>query len=1036
MRHVARLFLIVWPLFGQVPEELFEQKIRPLFVRSCGACHGSNAKVKFAGLVLDSAEGIRKGSDAGPVVVPGDPGASRLWKALRGELAAKMPPAGALPAAEMAEIEAWIRGGAHVPGEAARTKPAAASFDLAQRRASHWAWQPLRQPPPGLVSIDRFLNDGLQKAGLTAAPRAGRTALARRLAFDLTGLPLPAAERERFLNDTSPDAYEKLVDGLLASPRYGERWARHWMDLVRYSESHGSEGDPDVPQAWQYRDYLIRAFNGDVAYDQLVREHLAGDLLPSPRIDAATGINESMLAMAHLRMVEHGFQPVDPWEDRVKWVDNQVDVFAKTFQGLTISCARCHDHKFDAISQKDYYALFGIFSNCRPTQRAIDAPEALTRNMAPLRETKGRIRNALAAEWLRAAARLEWKPGPPWSPQALVAELEEAGEDAAVIRKWKAEEEARRSFNAKFRKVWDVRGGDFGKWIGHGTGVPAAPSAPGEFSVAIDGPRVVSTLLPGGVYSNTLSDKHGAVFTSPRFRINSDYISVRIAGGNYAFAQIVVENYAVGRGGIYQLRQSPSQAGMRWATIKTEFWKGFTAYVELVTKEEMTHLTLSDADHMQRPRPKPLDNGRSWFGVQSVVFHNTKEPPKDEILPGGLLLERTSIPARERAAAITREAVNAWAAGKASEAQAAWLNALLEAGMLPASLPELQAEYRALEAEVPRARRAPGVFEEAGAAQALLIRGGHKNPGEIVPRRYLEALGSKDYPDPGTVRLRLAEEVTRPANPLTSRVMVNRIWAKLFGKGIVSSVDNFGRLGDAPSHPELLDWLAREFMNDGWSIKRMVRRMVTSEAYQRTSQASPEAAGKDPANRLLQHMPLKRMEAEALRDSILAISGELDAKMFGPSVPVYYLHDTGKTKGDRPKGPADGAGRRSVYLEIRRNATNPFLEVFDFPVPSSTRGERDWTNVPAQSLALLNSPFVIEQSGRWAAKALREDPSDSARLDRMFTTAIGRAPAPNEKERMMSLVYELHSEHRGAEQKVWQDVAQSLFNLKEFLYIP
>jgi len=1022
MRCLVKVLLAGLPLFGQAPD-FYERQVRPLLTEHCGGCHGAAAKIKFGGVVLDTREGLAK------VVVPSDAAGSRLMKALRGELTTPMPPSGRLPAAALKVLEEWIASGAHVSNDSAKAPVNAPGFDLQQRRASHWAWQALRPSPGGAPNIDGFLNASLRQGGLEPAAKAGKAALARRLAFDLTGLPPDPGLRERYLADGSEGAYERLVDALLASPRFGERWARHWMDLMRYSESHGSEGDPDVPQAWRYRDYLIRSFNADVPYDQLVREHLAGDLLPSPRIDAATKTNESVLATAHLRMVEHGFQPVDPWEDRVKWVDNQVDVFSKAFQGLTISCARCHDHKFDAISQKDYYALFGIFSNCRPTQRAIDSPVDLARNLPALQTVKSEIRARLAEEWLRAVPNMEWKAGPSWSPQAAVAEPD--------AERWRKEAAERKAFNAQFRHMWDVRGAEFGKWIGHGVGVPAAPATPGEFAVQLDGPRIVSTLLPGGVYSHGISDKHGAVFSSPRFTIDSDYISVRLAGNNYSFAQIIVENYAVGRGGIYQLRQSPSDPDMRWVTIKTEFWKGFSAYVELVTKDESTHLTVSDADHVKRPRPKPVDNGRSWFGVQAVVFHNSKEPPKDEVLPGALLFAGDAPPSKEKAAAITREAIERWAKGEASEEQAAWLNGLLNAGMLPASLPQLQAEYRALEADIPVARRAPGVFEEAGEAQRLLIRGGIKNPGEIVPRRYLTALGSTDYPSASEARLRLAEEVASPENPLTSRVMVNRLWAKLFGKGLVATVDNFGRLGAEPSHPELLDWLARAFINDGWSIKRAIRRMVMSEAYQRSSQASEAARQKDPANRLLQHMPVKRLEAEAIRDTMLALSGRLKTEMYGPSVPVYYLHETGKTKGDRPKGPADGAGRRSIYLEVRRNATNPLLEVFDFPVPSTTRGERDWTNVPAQSLALLNSPFVIEQAGHWADAVRKMEETGDARMSRMFEAALGRAPSAIELERMRSLRQELLAENSGGdEKKVWQDMAQSLFNLKEFLYIP
>ncbi|HEU0119864.1 MAG TPA: PSD1 and planctomycete cytochrome C domain-containing protein [Bryobacteraceae bacterium] len=1033
--------LALLPLYGQAPATLFQQTVQPLLAKHCGSCHGSAAKIKFAGLTLDTAEGIRRGSDAGAVIVAGDPAASRLMKALRGELSAPMPPAGPLPAASITLIADWIRDGAHMPAAVASDTPGRAAFDLEQRKAAHWAWQPLRTSFPAGASIDFFLQEKLRQAQLTPAQPAARETLARRAAFDLTGLPLPAGERERFLADRTRGSFERLVDRLLASPRFGERWARHWMDLVRYSESHGSEGDPDVPGAWRYRDYLIRALNADVPYDQLLREHLAGDLLAQPRIDGKTGLNESMIGTGHLRMVEHGFQPVDPWEDRVKWVDNQVDVFSKAFLGLTVSCARCHDHKFDAISQKDYYALFGIFSNCRPTQRAADDPALLTRQNAELTAMRETVRRELAAQWRQLPFRMDEKAGPEWSPQTLVKSIAGAADPAA---EWGRLRERWRESTARkdgYRTLWDVRGADFAKWKGHGAGLPAEPSQPGAFSIATEGPSVATTLLPGGVYSHLISDKHPAVFTSPRFRIDSDYISVRIAGDNYAYAQVIIENYPVARGGIYQLRQAPNRRGMHWVTIKTEFWKGFTAHIEMATKDDLGFFSASDADNAARPRPKPVDNHRSWFGVQAVAAHNVKEPPAEELPAAELLFAgeapRDADDVRERATQITREAAAAWEENRASEAQAEWLDGLLQGGLLPASLPALQAAYREREAQIPVARRTPGVLEEAGEAQALLIRGGHKNPGEIVPRRFLRALGGVDYPDAATVRLRLAEDMTRPENPLPSRVIVNRLWAKLFGKGIVSSVDNFGKLGSAPTHPELLDWLAAEFRRDGWSMKRAIRRMVLSEAYQRTGQPSEAAQRQDPANRLLQHMPVKRMEAEAIRDTMLALSGRLNEEMYGPAVPVYYVHDTGSTKGDRPKGPLDGAGRRSVYLEVRRNATNPFLEVFDFPVPASTRGERDWTNVPAQSLALLNSPFVIQQAELWAKRAGQETTDPEARRRAMFLAAAGREPDAAEQARLRAHWQELATEQKTAgEDGAWRDYAHSLLLLKEFLYIP
>ena len=396
--------------------EFFESTVRPLLADNCHGCHSARVDPPFGGLRLDSLEGLLAGGDTGPAIVPGRPAESALIERLHGR-PVLMPPTGPLDGEDVAALTRWVEMGAPWPAPtAAGADPPdpSAPFDLAERRRAHWAWQPVRavEPPPvageawPATPADRFLLAALEAAGLAPAPEADRAALIRRLSFDLRGLPPTPAEIVRFTGDASPSAYADLVDRYLASPHFGERWARHWMDLVRYSESHGSEGDPDIPFAWRYRDYLIRAFNGDVPYDQLLREHLAGDLLPEPRLDAEGRTNESMLGPAHLRLVEHGFQPVDPWEDRVKWTDNQVDVASKAFLGLTVSCARCHDHKFDAISQKDYYAFFGTLYGARPTMRAVDAPAVLDTNRDTLAALKAEIRDRLADAWSAAARRV------------------------------------------------------------------------------------------------------------------------------------------------------------------------------------------------------------------------------------------------------------------------------------------------------------------------------------------------------------------------------------------------------------------------------------------------------------------------------------------------------------------------------------------------------------------------------------------------------------------------------------------------------
>jgi len=940
--------------------ELFEKQVRPLLVKNCYSCHSVNAKPVFAALRLDTRAGLLK------IIEPGHPARSRLIQAVRGRLPAKMPPTGPLKPEEIAALENWIQHGAASPEETAARS--ADAFDLDKRRREHWAWQPVRKPPIPevrdagwpLQPIDRFLLAKLEQKQMRPAAPASTETIIRRLYYDLTGLP-PL--------EPHTGSYEALVDGLLASPRFGEHWARHWMDLVRYAESHGSEGDPDTPEAWRYRDYLIRAFNNDVPYDQLIREHLAGDLLASPRRNPGLRINESILGTAHLRMVEHGFQPVDPWEDRVKWTDNQIDVFSKAFQGLTVSCARCHDHKFDAIAQTDFYALFSAIAGARPTQRAIDFPEDLNRNRQELARLKDRIREVMAADWLRQA-------------ENLPASIEQPHLTGLA---------------------WDLRKpSDFRQWRGHGTGLPAGPSQPGEFSIAPSGGRIIPAIYPAGVYSNLLSAKHNAVLTSPRFKIESDAIRIRLMGGNFSFAQLMIENYAVPRGGIYHLRHSPKRDQMDWISWDTSFWRGFTAYIELSTLDDVTHFILDEEDGQKKPRPAPVRDGRSWFGLQAVLFgKDSNHTVTTQVSP--------------------REAIEAWRSGTMTGEQASLLDSLVRNGALRqdgAEAGRLAEEYRRLDAEIPVARRAPSVLEECPPPQPLLVRGNLKNAGQPVPARYLAALGSEPYPDACSSRLKLAEEVASASNPLTARVLVNRVWSHLFGRGLVATVDNFGKLGEPPSHPELLDWLAARFVEEGWSMKKLIRMMVTSRAYRMSSEGHEQS---DPSNIWLSRMPVRRLQAESIRDAMLAVSGGLDLTMYGQSVPVYYAHETGKTKGDKPKGPLDGNARRSVYLEIRRNATNPFLEVFDFPVPSTTRGQRDVTNVPAQSLALMNSQFVFEQAEKWAGRM--KDSPDA--VSSMFQRALGRNPSPEERDRALSYLNDagLHG------------YAIALFNLKEFIYL-
>ena len=1058
--------------------EFFESRVRPVLSEHCYSCHSSQVEAPFAGLRLDSREAILQGGVSGPAISAGSPGQSRLVKLLRGE-PVLMPPTGRLSDEKIGAMVEWIRMGAPWPRERASGDARSAGFDLEARRRAHWAWQPVGTAEPPNVRnrdwpsnpVDNFILAKLEQHGLEPAPPADRQTLIRRLAFDLTGLPPTPGESEAFARDESPDAYARLVKRLLDSERFGERWARHWMDLVRYADSHGSEGDPAIPQSWQYRDYLIRSLNANTPYDQLVREHLAGDLLDLPRVDSGRGINESILGTSHLRLGELGYQPVDPWEERVKWADNQIDVFSKAFQGLTVSCARCHDHKFDAISQKDYYALFGVLYGARPTMRTIDSHETLQLHSEELEDLKDRIRGAVAKEWISAAgeigARLQEA-----DDEAVRMALEEAACDEAsplnpwmalrdrdgdqftafwrgLQAHWRKKINSRAAFNGeKFERIWDLSGADFNEWIVHGAGVDAKPSPPGEFQVSIDGEQALKGIYPGGAYTHLLSTKHAGVMQSPRFEIDTDYISVKVLGGEFSFARLIIENYSLPLSGIYHQRYSPRSDTMRWWQWKTDFWKGFTGYVEFATRDDATNFHYDQVDIKKKPRPQRPTHGRSAIGASAVAFHNGRREPRAAVEP---ILYLLGAGAPESAAAVPRLlgerlalAAAAWRDGRLDERQAAFLDYFVRRDLLPRSMDDLEgveplvAEYRRLEAEIPVPRRFPGIVEEASPDQPLLIRGDPKKPGELVPRRFLAAVGGVNYSDPGAVRLQLANDVASPSNPLTARVMANRIWQHVFGHGIVATPDNFGALGERPSHPELLDYIASRFVEGGWSIKQLIELLVNTRTYQMDSAPSAKAVEMDPSNALLQHMPVRRLEAEAIRDALLAVSGKLDPTMYGappPSRNMYGEHDGPGTSpyGDR---------RRSVYQEIRRNRTNPFLEAFDQPTPSTTRGERDVTNVPAQSLALMNSPFVTGSAEAWGKRlAEGEGHSVESRVAYMYRKALGRSPTSEERLEATSFAEGL-AEEEGADQravlreaKVWSRLAHTLFNFKEFLYV-
>jgi hypothetical protein len=1269
--------------------EFFEARIRPVLVAECYECH--DAKKQKGDLRLDYRDGLLKGGEEGPSIVPGDAKRSLLIQSLTHEHATLQMPKKRpkLDAQIIADFTEWVNRGAPDPRDRAPTDSTPPVWsDLLTVRKSWWSFQPIAKPavPAGRAAspIDRFLDAKIAAAGITPAAPTDQATLLRRATFVLTGLPPTAEELADFAADNSPEAFAKVVDRLLASPRFGEHFARHWMDLVRYADTHGSEGDPAIPQSWRYRDYLIRAFNTDVPYDQFVREQLAGDLLPTPRINTAENLNESALGPGHFRMIEHGFQPVDTVEEQVRNVDNQIDVVTKTFLGLTVSCARCHDHKFDAISQADFYALYGVFASARPGQVTVDSPALLGKKREQLVDLKQALRTALAAEWRRQSQALPsvWEhlrsvateraeltarltslegatraaafrqglrnpsvagptPSHAWTfegdgrdrlggldarllggavirqgrlvldgdkafaetgiladslgaktletwvalptldqrgggvvavettggavfdaivfaekqpakwlagsdngvrsrnvegpvesarPEDLVhiaivyqpdghielyrngqpygasyaptgergalrtfakgqahllfgrrhtgganaflrGEIEEArvydhalsgaeirasfaagparGEGAAPdfatvapsaeiaslrarlaalptatsleaalgddqtgdhpLRYLGLKANGLRPVPAKAEAPWDLSGAGADGWFRAGNGL-GPRHTPGDFRVSEEGPAVLREVLPSGLHSHTLSSRHSATLTSPRFRVSTDFVSVQVMGKG-ATLRLIPDNYPLSPGGSRFPKATVDAEQPTWITLDTAYRKGSFAYLELTLPADSTH-----------PDGNPSQTG--WYGVRQVIMHMTRESgPKGP----ALVVAAPGFVDVAHAARAMDAAAEAWGRDEADEAQAALLDAALRHGLLSARadlssrITALVTEYRHLVVtEVATPRRAPGLLEAAGFDQPLYVRGDHRQPAGVVPRRYLEAFDARPFAAKGSGRLELAERIASADNPLTARVMVNRLWHHVFGRGLVGTVDNFGRLGDQPTHPELLDHLARRLVEQGWSVKALLRDLLLTDAFRRSSVPTASATEKDADNALLARMRVRRLEGEALRDTLLALAGKLESRMYGP--------------GDNALAGPDEQRRRSVYLTIRRNALHPLITTFDGPKPFTTVGRRDATNVPAQSLTLLNDAFVVATARRWAA-TLGPNQADAAKVDALFRQALARPASPTEQAAATRYLADLRAMRRDDPTRVWADFAQSVLNLKEFLYL-
>jgi hypothetical protein len=860
----------------------FEQKIRPVLVKECYSCHSVEAKKLKGGLRLDSKAGLLTGGDTGPSIVPGKPNESLLIAALKyNDL--EMPPKGKLPDTVVNDFTRWVEHGAVDP-RTEKPKAVRASFNIEAGR-KFWSYQPL-QLHDKTKSIDGWINDVIATHKLKPAPQADRTSLIRRLTYDLTGLPPTVQEIDAFAHDTSPKAYENLVDRLLASPRFGERWARHWFDIVRFAESITLRGTI-FKEAWRYRDFVIDAFNSDMSYQQFLREQIAGDLLPASTIEDQ---RRQRIATAFLVLGNNNLEEQDKNQLRMDVVDEQIDVIGKAILGQTIACARCHDHKFDPIPTRDYYALAGILRNAKA------------------------LETANVSKWIEVPL--------PMSADREAEIKKQTDKVASLESKIKSEQ-------ARLK----IAGTTVAK------GVVDAKTLPG---LAVDDSQAKR------VGSWTLSKHNGSY-------IGEGYLH---DGNSSKGEKSLTFQPEIPAAGVYEIRLAYTPGSNRASAVPVTI---LSADGEKVIKIDEREDPPIDGRFISLGRHRFEKSGQGYVLVAN-------EGTNGHVIADAVVF-------------LPVDSLDTKSEGKSSKGQ-------------DKALRDLEAQLKKLKDSGPDRDMSMSVLEESDISDTRIhVRGSVHTLGETAPRGFLRVASKTDsfsISKKQSGRRELADWLTSAANPLTARVYVNRVWHWLIGTGLVRTPDNFGTTGELPSHPELLDELTLQFIDQGWSVKRLIRSIVLSETYRRASADNPVNTTIDPENRWLARANRRRLEAESLRDTMLAVSGQLTLGTKGPTYPKDLTADYGY-KGVHTC--------RSIFVPVFRNALPDIFEVFDFADPSMVVGRRDLSTVAPQALFLLNNPFVIEQSQQ-AAKTLLASPEldDHQRITRAYRTALGRPPTDPERK--------------------------------------
>lgn len=1002
----AVVFALALPSMARADDEgvrFFEQKIRPVLVQHCYRCHSvqaKDAKKLKGGLLLDSAAGIAAGGDSGAVVVKGKSATSLLLKSLKHD-GVEMPPSGKLPDAVIADFARWIDMGAPDPRVTETAAKPKREIHVEEGR-NWWAFRPLQAaaPPDAAKPIDGFIRQAQQAKGLKPNQPASKEKLIRRAYFDLVGLPPTEAQVTAFVNDSSPKAFEKVVDELLASPAYGERWARHWLDAARFAESGGYEFDGFRPGAYHYRDWVIRALNADMAYNEFVRLQLAGDLLLPDQLDGAA-------ATGFLVAGPYPGQITAKTVERIRYdqLDDMLMTIGGSMLGLTLGCVRCHEHKFDPIPHQDYYALASALARTAHGPRSLEIDHAETeRALEKHRADHAALEAALKAfaakelprrfeTWAKAelpkqpdATRWQWlEPIVLEADRSYLKALTDGiiAHDGMVAPARKGqrgkkpapgnEEHYRLTFRTHQKNLTSFRLDAFTdkSLPQRGPGL----NGDGSFQLA----EITLTARPLDPQSK---EAPRPVKLKPVFAAFEDKNQplANAVDGKPETAWVVRTTAKKDNAAIFEFD----------APIA-----GFANGTELVVEMKFRDLGIGRLRMAFSAEPVPA----TWAGnvtpqhvseLRAIAAINPKQVPE-----------------------VVRESLATWFAG--FDAETGKVFHALRDHAARAPRPKLTEVYTTIAGgqDVFFLRRGE-VDNKAGKAEPGFVQVLWRGNGPARPN-------AQPAIDPRLALANWMTDVDHGSGPLLARVIANRVWQHHFGRGIVGTPNDFGVQGERPTHPELLEYLATELVRGGWKLKPLHRMMMLSDAYQQSHEVNPANLKLDPDNRLLWHFRPRRLEAETIRDALLAVGGNLDPKMYGPSV-------------------LDSTPRRSVYLRVKRSELLPIMTMFDAPEPTQSIGERSVTTVPTQALAMMNAPFVRQQAEKLAERLrpAKDAPLTTA-IDRGYRAAFSRLPTDRERTRMLDFIEKqrtaMGSSSPETTQKALVEFCHVLLCLNEFVYV-